>query len=339
MLEVSRSAAPPAEMAKKSAAPMMSRARNQPPGAFGGGGGPSGAPASVVDEVPPRLRTSSLRMAFADEHQRGALLELDLRERLAWLLDVADVGTADDGRRAELERALVALEAAEQRLRGRPSTWSTGQRPRLFRGGKTSVASDGLDHRVEVHREDAAVDVVHHTVPRESLDVWRLCLLTPSTALPAGPVQVYEDGAFVVTGQVAGTAGSTMSFNLGVDPDVRVVSRTPHMQQAEKGLMGGTSQVEHRVVTTVRNGRREPVKLHVFDRLPVVEEGTKDLVVALQQSAPPLVRTDRGPDDRPLPGGHRVVVTVMPADTQRLEHTWTLTLPAKLEVVGGNRRE
>ncbi|HEY1099871.1 MAG TPA: DUF4139 domain-containing protein, partial [Myxococcota bacterium] len=317
-------------MAAPSMAPPMSmsvgsaRMRGGP----GGGGGGRSAPAVVVDELPPRLRTSGLRMAFADDWQRGLLVPMDLRERLAWLLDVADLKSDEvDRRRGEVHRALDALESAEIALSMRPLPPGTrdvdGQPLRVFGGvARTSIASDGHEHRVEVHSEDVAVEIVHHAVPRETLDVWRMAVLTPSGALPEGPVTVYDDGSFVVTGHVSSTAGQAMTFNLGVDPDVRIVSRTPHIQQAEKGLMGATSQVEHRVVTVVKSTKTEPVRLSLFDRLPTVDDNVKDITVTLTSSQPPLSRTDRGPDDAPLPGGVRAAITVMPGDTMRLEHTW-----------------
>jgi hypothetical protein len=154
-------------------------------------------------------------------------------------------------------------------------------------------------------------------------------------------VQVYEHDAFVVAGSVEGSAGAAMTFNLGVDPDVRIEARTPHVHQAEKGLMGGTSVIEHRVVTEVRSTRAEPVRLTVFDRLPVPADDQvgKDLQVTLTSSTPPLERTGRGPDGGPLEGGVSVSVTLMPGDAMTLEHSYTLTLPAKLDIVGGTRRE
>lgn len=320
------------------------------------GAGPGGAPegggfggrASAVDELPPSLRTTGMRMAFADEgSRRGLLWPMDLRERLAWLLDVADLddGTAAE-RRAQVQRALDALEAAEWRLQARPLPPGTspvcGARARVFGGtGRATIASDGFEHRVEVHREEGAATILHHAVPREALEVWRVCRFTPSGALPPGPVQVYEHDAFVVAGSVEGSAGAAMTFNLGVDPDVRIEARTPHVHQAEKGLMGGTSVVEHRVVTEVRSTRAEPVKLTVFDRLPVPADDQigKDLQVTLTSSTPPLERTGRGPDGTPLEGGVSVTVTLMPGDAMKLEHSYTLNLPAKLDIVGGTRRD
>ena len=319
--------------------------------AFGSGGGGgfaegAAADASLVDEVPPRLRTNGMRMVFADGgSERGLLMPMNLRQRLAWLLDVADLDdAAGDARRAEVERALDALEAAEDRLRQRPLPPGTqavaGARGRTFTSGaRATIASDGHEHRVEVHREEGPAEIVHQAVARESLDVWRVCRFTPTGALPSGPVQVSVNDAFVVAGRVGGSAGAAMSFNLGIDPDVRIESRTPHINQTEKGLMSGTTHVEHHVVTMLRSTRPEPVRLTIFDRLPRPDDDVKDLSVALVASTPPLQQTDRGPDGSLLRGGVSVTVTLMPGDTMRLEHTYTLTLPAKLEVVGGNRRE
>jgi hypothetical protein len=310
-------------------------------------GGFGGMPApSVVDELPPQLRTAGLRMAFADEGStRGLLLSMNLRERLAWLLDTADINedTAAE-RRNEVIRAVSALEDAERRLQGRslpPGTQRVaGSQARVFSGAsRASIVGDGADHRVEVHRERGPAQIVHHAVPREALDVWRICRYAPSGALPAGPVQVYDDGAFVVAGTVRATAGASMTFNLGVDPDVKIEGRTPHVQQSEKGLMNGTSHVEHRVVTEVRSTKSTPVTLTIFDRLPVPSDAAKDVTVGLNGSAPPLSRDNLGPKGEKLEGGVSATVTLMPGQKASLEHTYTLTLPAKLEVVGGNRRE
>lgn len=317
-----------------------------------GGAGPGGS-ATVVDELPPRLRTSAMRMAAADEGQRGLLLPLDARRRLEWLLDAADVGGVDvggaesaaDAAKNELRRALNALASAEQRLRARPLPRGThavtGAVAASFgRGGRASIPGDGNDHRVEVHAEEGDGVIIHLAVPRESLDVWRACRFQPSGALPSGPVQVYEDGSFVVAAQLkGGGGGKPLVLNLGVDPDVRIKARTPHAHQSEKGMLGGTSQVEHKVITEVRSTRANVVKLSIFERVPVADDNQKDLVVSPVTSKPNALRTDKGPREEELKGGLRFDLTLMPGDATVVEHSYSITLPAKSEVVGGNRRE
>ncbi len=303
----------------------------------------------VVDELPPRLRTSSLRMAAADEgtHLRGLLLPLDPLQRLEWLLDAADVA-AGDATKAELRRAIAALEQARRQLLGRPLPRGTaavggGGAAAIFGTAaltKTSIPGDGNDHRVEVHEEEGDAAILHLAVPRESLDVWRACRFKAQQPLPTGPVQVYEEGAFVVAGRVeGGGGGKPLTFNLGVDPDVRIKARTPHTHQSEKGLMGGTTQIEQKVLVEVRSSRKVPVRLSLYERMPIVEENQKDVVVSALTSKPPAVRTDKGPNDEELKGGLRFDLSLMPGDLAVVEHSYTITLPAKSELVGGNRRE
>lgn len=322
-----------------------------PPGApspKGGGGALGGlAPSAlVVDELPPRLRTSAMRMAGADEPQRGLLLPLDAAKRLEWMLDGNDLGPEGaEPALHELRRAVAALDDAARRLRSRAlprgTAFVAGSVAAVYgRAGRASIPGDGNDHRVEVHEDKADAAIVHLAVPRESLDVWRACRFQSTGPLPAGPVQVYEDGAFVVAGSLqGGGGGKTLVLNLGVDADVRIKARTPHAQQSEKGMLGGTTQMEHKIVTEVRSTRAAPVKLSLFERVPIADENQKDLVVSPVTSKPTATRTDKGPRDEELKGGLRFDLTLMPGDAVVVEHSYTLTLPAKSEVVGGNRRE
>jgi hypothetical protein len=348
--------APMSSMASR--APRAPRAKAMPVpvriAAPGGAEGRRPAPAAVDDALPPRLRTATLRMAGPDEPGRGLLLPLSERQHLAWLLDAVELVEADgspvrDGVHEQLQRALDGLERAGRRLRERAASAGASApsgTARLFvAAGRASVPGDGDEHRVEVHREQSTATIVHLAVPRAALDVHRASRFTVGGPLPPGPVQVYEDGGFVVASQLPLTGGGTpVQLQLGVDPDVRVVARTPHVHQSEKGLVGGTTHVDHRVVTEVRSSRRTSVTLSLFDRVPVVAEGQRDLTVG-----PPWVKlngnpsapatTGRGPRDETVPGGLRIDVLLQPDVPATIEHGYALTLPSKFEVTGGNRRE
>jgi hypothetical protein len=322
---------------------------------FGAGGGPEGAGGHADDApLPAEWRATTLRMAGPDESDRGLLVPVRGLEHLAWLLSSHDVVDPDgDGRRdtvlPELARAVRALEAAAARLAERPlppGTSRTSGTPRVFTAlASASVPGDGADHRVEVHAEEAAATMLHVAVPREALDVHRACRLSPAGPLPAGPVQVYEDGGFVVASHIADTGGGgAVRLALGVDPDVRLQARTPHVDQGERGLMSSTSVVEHRVVVEARSSRREPVALSLYDRVPVVDGATKDVSVSdpwvkLNGAPSSAASRQRGPHDEPLAGGLRIDVTLQPDMPAIIEHGYAITLPAKLELVGGNRRE
>src|ERR1044071_9281308 len=108
-------------------------------------------------ELPPRWRTAYMRMAGPDEGGiRGQLLPLDPIARLSWLLEAADV---DGAGRAELYRAVEALQRAQQMLehaslpRGTSALLGTHFPSVMQAQAATDVPGDGTFYRVEV-RED-----------------------------------------------------------------------------------------------------------------------------------------------------------------------------------------
>ena len=362
------------EMAAPLAAPALRRTGALPSRAAGStGGAPPGASADndvvrVQSELPPRWRTASMRMAGPDESQRGSLLPLDAIARLSWLLESHDV---DGAGRAELGRAVQALRQAHARMmqaplpRGTSLLAGTSLQSVMRASSTTDVPSDGTFYRVEVRVDDGAAYIEHRAVPRASNDVWRVCRLdVKGPPLPPGPLSVYQDGAFKVNARLdmpqaaltlststppsnasaAHAASRTnapgaLDVNLGIDPDVRVLSRTVHLRQAEKGLMSQTSRVEHDVAIELRSTRSDPARVVVYDRLPVPADNVKDIVVAVLEETPPLVRTNRDAAGLEVLGAFEWRVTVMPGATQKLLLKYAIDLPAKAELEGGNRRE
>jgi uncharacterized protein (TIGR02231 family) len=320
--------------------------------AFGGGGGArrsdedSGAVPVVHTEaeLPPRLRTAYMRMAAPEEKQRGSLLPLNITARLAWLLDAHDV---DASGRATLQLAIEELKRAQQRLesqplpRGTTSLLGTHFPAVMSARTPTDVPGDGTFYRVEVRVDEGAAAIEHKAVPRESNDVWRTCRLEVTGApLPAGPLVVYEDGAFRVNARLDGSGGGKpLDVNLGVDPDVRIISRTVHVNQSEAGIVSSKSKVVHKVKMEVRSTRKEPAKIVLFDRLPVPADTVKDVVVNVVEEKPPIKRTNKDAAGNEVTGAFEWRLTVMPGDTQLVDFSYAIELPAKTELEGGNRRD
>ena len=209
----------------------------------------------------------------------------------------------------------------------------------------TDVPGDGTFYRVEVREDRSPATTEHKAVPRESNDVWRTCRLEIGGApLPPGPMAVYEDGAFKVNARldtgaarVAGSGG--VDVNLGVDPDVRVMSRVVHVNQSEKGLVSSTSRVEHKVRMEVRSTRKQPATVVLYDRLPPPADNVKDVLVNVVEEKPPIKRTGKDAFGNEGHGGFEWRITVMPGATHNVDFAYTIDLPAKAELEGGNRRE
>ncbi|MCC7071218.1 MAG: DUF4139 domain-containing protein [Deltaproteobacteria bacterium] len=328
-------------------APAAPMGKPSPSKARAGGGGALSARAHV--ELPPRWRTAYLRMCGPDEARRGSLVALDPMERLEWLLEAHDLegeGERATGR-AELRRAVDALQTAQQRLqhaplpRGTAALLGTHFPSVLVAAGSTDVPGDGAFYRVAVRTDEGAARIEHRAVPRAANDVWRFCRLdVKGPPLPAGPLAVYEDGAFRVNAHLQGTGGGkVLDVNLGVEPDVRVVTRTVHVNQAEKGLMSQTSRVEHQLHLEIRSTRAKPVNLVVWDRLPTPADNVKDVSVQLVEERPPAKRTNKDAAGADVVGALEWHLTVMPGETARIDYKYVIDLPAKAELEGGNRRE
>lgn len=351
--------APP--RAKKLAAPAMAMDASRAPAGRGGRARPD-EPALVQarTELPPRWRTAYLRMAGPDEAMRGQLLPLDPVARLEWLLVAHDLESSversvDSGRERsgdadavrELRRAVAELQRAQARLeqaplpRGTSPLLGTHFQAVLTAAARTEVPGDGTFYRVEVRTDEGPATVEHRAVPRESNDVWRACRLEVKGApLPSGPLAVFEDDAFKVNARLDGSGpGKPIDVNLGVDPDVRVLSRTVHTKQAEKGLMGQTSRVEHQVRVELRSTTKQPVQVSLFDRLPVPADNVKDVSVTVLEERPPLQRTGKDAVGNEVAGAFEWRARLLPGDTQAFELKYAIDLPAKAELEGGNRRE
>lgn len=346
-------AAPAAMMTEMAAAPPMAsrsaeapRLMNKRAAPGGGGFGGRAEPTAFVappEPLPPRLRYAYLRVAGPQEAGRGQLNAVDPLEHLHSLIQ--DHEAADLG---ELARAVAALHNAQSRVEhrsppGRAHVVAAGHFHHVFRAdGAHDVPTDGSWHRVVVEQREAEARVDFRCVPREADDVFRFCTLaTPAGApLLPGPLNVYEDGAFRVTSRVDGSgAGERLELNLGVETAVRVTGRTANIHQAEKGLVSQTSRVTHEVTVGLRSALPDAARVIVFDRLPVVDEDQKDVEVKLASADPTPVRDDKDPRGRPLAGGLRFELDLPPGEKRDVRFAYEITLPAKAEIVGGNRRE
>src|SRR5690606_31764968 len=104
-------------------------------------------------------------------------------------------------------------------------------------------------------------------------------------------------------------------------------------------LVSQTSRVEHKVRVEVRSTRATPVDVWVHDRLPQPASGERDIAVTLLSSVPPERKRDEDAHGHTLKGGLAWRVVIEPGQLGVVEYSYAIDLPAKAELVGGNRRE
>ncbi|HEU4406728.1 MAG TPA: DUF4139 domain-containing protein [Polyangiaceae bacterium] len=271
-----------------------------------------------------------------------------------WLdFDALTLGAADDrARRGRLGRDGAPVAAgrgaeAQRSLESMPPP-PRAQDPLATRGvfdhrydarGAADVPSDGRPHRLTLATAEAEVRTRLRVVPRESADVFREAeVKNPFDApLLAGPVDVFVEGALLTTAPIGAVdRGGLIALGLGVEERVRA-ARNARVEEASAGLLGGAAAIDHVVTIDLTSslGRATPVE--IVDRVPVSDDRNVE-VVSLGQS-PPAEAYDQAERGHPVRGGLRWRLELAPGAKQRVEFRYRVTLPAKSEVVGGNRRD
>lgn len=205
--------------------------------------------------------------------------------------------------------------------------------------GRADVPSSGLPHRVTIGSAEGEARPRFVAVPREAAEVYREAEIPNPFAAPllSGPVEVFVDGALLTTSSLEHVdRGGLLRVGLGVEERLRV-ARNARVEEGSAGLLGGSTTVDHHVTIDVASSLGHPVAIEVIDRIPVTSD--KDIEIKLVSSRPiaaKLPASDRG---EPVRGGLSWKINVSAGEKQRIEIVYRVTLPAKNELVGGNRRE
>jgi hypothetical protein len=155
--------------------------------------------------------------------------------------------------------------------------------------------------------------------------------------LAAGPLRVHVDGAFVAQGSLPSVgAGGTLHLGLGVEEGLRVARHVTFVEH-EKGLLSSSMALEHGVRIELRSNLPRAASVEVFERLPLAAD-QPEVDVSLDETSPVPVR-DLGPEGHRLDGALKWTLSLPPNEATTLRYRYTVRIPAKKELIGGNRRE
>ena len=264
--------------------------------------------------------------------------------------DALWVGGVDDGARRGLlraqaepaaERARAQSVAAIDALEGGPRA----RDPMLTRGvfdhrwevsGLVDVPSDARAHRVVMARGEAAPTTRWRTVPVERPEVYREAEFRNPFGAPllAGPVEVYVDGSLLAVAEIERVdRGGTLRVGMGVEDRLRV-ARNVRAREETTGILSGTTVAHHAVTIELSSSIGHPALVEVVDRVPVTDE--KSIEVEVERGdGEAFDQVERG---APVRGGRRWGVIVPAGGKAKVELEYRVALPAKNELVGGNRR-
>jgi hypothetical protein len=334
---------PSGSMVASASMPMPKRARAAPPvgGAamlmersVGGSGGYYGS-VELDEEAPPSepVGTGEPQDSWLDFDRLvlGGPGEGERRGRLTHR------GDEETPRRQAATAAIEALSPGEQ-LRDPQATRGRFDH-RYDAEGVVAIPADGQPQRVALLTAETSPALHMLSAPRERPEVYREAeLQNPCDApLLAGPVDVYVEGSLLTTAAIEHIdRGGTMRVGMGVEDRLRV-ARNVRSEEETVGLLAGSTVVTHTVTIELQSALGQSCQVDLFERLPVSDDKSVTIeLVAARPEASPYTQAERG---APLRGGLQWRVVVPPAGKTRVEYQYRITLPAKTEIVGGNRRD
>jgi len=157
-----------------------------------------------------------------------------------------------------------------------------------------------------------------------------------------GPVDVYKGGEFLLTSTIRFTPPrATLELGLGVEQRIKV-SRNTSFREDAAGLIGGSRALDHQITVEVANNTAGAVQLEARERIPTVPEGEEEIKVTVKDVSPawePFEPFPTSAGTAKLEGGYRWRIRLEAGERRELRAGYQVTIPAKNELVGGNRRE
>ena len=302
------------------------------------------APAATEIDPGRLLDYAWLRLAApTDRRRRGKLLPVDLAAEYRAFIEERG---GDVARYERLASALKTLRKAQARiwLLGLPSgcfdVRQSSFHHRYPAGPAVDLPSDGRFHQIAILESEATCELLLRCVPRQDPRAFRFARLDNPLSRPLlpGPMQVYLDGAYTVTGRLdeVGAQGS-LRLNLGVEEQVRI-ARNAEFHQSERGMITSTSTLDHRVHTELVSRLSGAVSVEVFERLPL-EEGVEGVELSLEEARPKPTSEGQDPDGEKADGALYWRLTLAGGGSADIHYRYTINISARKELVGGNRRE
>lgn len=205
--------------------------------------------------------------------------------------------------------------------------------------GSCEVASNGAAHRVCLWTSATAATYEFTCVPLESPEVFREAVVRNPAGRPllAGPVDVFIEGALSATARLPITdTGGEVRIGLGAEQRLRV-ARNSHANETRAGLLSGSTSIDREISVEIASAIPTQVTVVVRGRVPVTDDPTIEIRQTL--ATPPATPYLQPASGTPLRGGIEQRVSVPAGGKAQARLAYRITLPARSEIVGGNRRD
>lgn len=267
----------------------------------------------VIGTVPPELETRWLNL---DEpvKKRGKMLE---RGVAVYRNDSSFADTMDE------PSGTAEIAAAEFSGSDFAGTFAVK--------GKANVPSDGSEHRFLVGGWSAKADIYAQTVPAVQPAAYVMAstqLNAPAPLLP-GTMSLFRDGAFIGDSEMNFLRpNAKLHLSFGQDDKILVKHTIADFEEDNGGRISRNNKITIRTAAAVQNLHKEPLKIAVYDFLPVARNS--DIAVKITKD-----KTTAGYETDPdgKVGVIKWESVYQPQEQKTVDYGYTITYPKDRELL------
>lgn len=146
-----------------------------------------------------------------------------------------------------------------------------------------SIPSDNAPHSVDLNVLSLASEYIYQAVPKLEKDVFVTARVAANNLVNnlQGEANVYFDGTFTGNTYINSTAEDTLTLSLGRDKRIQI-ERKKLKEFSSKSFFGSTKTESNTWEITIRNTRKESIKILLEDQVPVSTD--KEIEVKLSDA-------------------------------------------------------
>jgi len=190
-----------------------------------------------------------------------------------------------------------------------------------------SIPSDGQPHQTSLSQLKLSGQLAYVGTPKLEPSVFLKVHLANSSAdtLLAGSVNVFRDGDLIGAVSIPEiVAGAEFDLFCGRDDAIKIERKELVNRQAQTGFFNHRKQKQRKFQITIQNYRKSPVKVTVYDQLPI----SQDSQISVSQGQMSLKPTDFDKDSGKLTWSFGLD----PMEKRVIEFDYTVEWPADREI-------
>lgn len=198
--------------------------------------------------------------------------------------------------------------------------------------GKVTVLADGAEHRFPISSRDFDAALSVRAVPKLDQEAYLHAEIKVEGEVPtlAGTASLYRDATYIGNARLASLKpGETTELSFGVDERITVDFQPQGGQSGEHGVFSKEQRAERRFKTNVTNLHGRPVKMVIYDQLPVSHSADLKITILDGETTPGFVK-----DIKDKPGLLAWSWEAKPGERKIIDFGYVLTYPSDKMAIG-----